>query len=213
MRNIIGFILAVLIVFGCNTSKITSTWKAAYMPQKEYHHILVLGIINDKDRSIREKMENHFIGDLNELGYTAFSSLKEYGPKAFGKTDENAAIHTLSNSGMDAVITIVLLDKKKERKYVPSHALYPVAGNYSNRFWEYQTALNQRIFEPGYYVTDTRYFWETNFYDVATQKLVYSAQTKSFDPANAESMGHEYGRMVVKDMVKQNVLKDLTGKF
>ena len=45
---------------------------------------------------------------------------------------------------------------------------------------------------------------------MSTQKLVYSVQTQSFDPANSESMGHEYGLMIVKNMVKQNVLKQQT---
>ena len=53
---------------------------------------------------------------------------------------------------------------------------------------------------------DTKYFWESNLYDMSNQKLVYSVQTKSFDPATSESMAHEYGRMIVKNMVKQQVL-------
>ncbi len=39
------------------------------------------------------------------------------------------------------------------------------------------------------------------------QKLIYSVQTQSFNPDDAESMGHEYGKMIVKNMVDQNILK------
>jgi hypothetical protein len=184
---------------GCHTSKITTSWKAENAIPQKYNKVLVLGLIKESDRSIQEKMENHFVGDLQELGYNAVSSLKEYGPKAFDKMEEAAAIEKLKNSGVDAVLTIVLLDKEKERQYIPP--------NYGNRFWGYHNNRYIRIYEPGYYVINTKYFWESNFYEMADQRLLYSVQTKSFAPDNAESMGHEYGKMIVKNMVKQNILQ------
>ena len=206
-RQRIGFIL-LLIAAGCTTSRITSSWKAEKTNPQKYNKIMVLGLIREADRSLQEKMENHLVSDLSELGYTAVSSLKEYGPKVFDNMDEAAAISKLKNSEIDAVITIVLLDKEKERKYIPGNMYYSPYNYYYNRFWGYRTALYNRIYEPGYYITNTRYFWESNLYDMSTQKLVYSVQTQSFDPANSESMGHEYGQLIVKNMVKLKVLPD-----
>lgn len=201
-----GFIALILIVNSCSSSKITSTWKDENSTAKQYSKILVLGLIREADRSIQVNMENHFVGDLKDLGYNAVSSLDEYGPKSFENMDEATALSKLKNSGIDAVITIVLLDKQKERKYVPGNMYYSPYGYYYNRFWGYRTVLYQRIYEPGYYVTDTKYFWESNFYDMNNQKLLYSAQTETFDPANSESMGHEYGLIIAKNLVKQNIL-------
>lgn len=61
-------------------------------------------------------MENHFVGDLKNLGYNAIFSLQEYSPKAFDKMEENAALDKLKNTGADAVMTIVFywIRKKKE---------------------------------------------------------------------------------------------------
>lgn len=196
-----------LVAVGCSTSKITSSWKAENVVPEKYNKIMVLSLIREADRSIQENMENHFVGDLKELGYNAVSSLHQYGPKAFDKMDEEEALNKLKNAGVDAVITIVLLDKEKERKYIPGSFYYSPFGYYHNRFWGYRTALYRRIYEPGYYVTNTRYFWESNLYDMSTQELVYSVQTQSFDPANLESVAHEYGKMIVNKMVKQNVLQ------
>jgi hypothetical protein len=155
---------------------------------------------------MRENMENHLAGDLRGMGYNAVSALKEYGPKTFDKMDEDAAIAKLKDSGVDAVITIVLLDKEKERRYVPGHLSYSPYRNYYNRFWGYYGVMNHRIYEQGYYVTDTRYFWESNFYDMNNQQLLFSVQTQTFDPASSESLGHEYGQLIVKSMVKNKVL-------
>jgi hypothetical protein len=199
-------IVLMLISIGCSTSKITTSWKAEGMDTRNYKKIMVPGLIKENDRTIKQDMENHFVGDLKEMGYDAISSLQEYGPKAFDNMTEEAAIAKLKTSGVDAVLTIVLLDKEKERKYIPGHIVYSPYGYYYNRFWGYRTTLYNRIYEPGYYVTDTKYFWESNLYDMADQKLVYSVQTQSFDPASSESMGHDYGRKIVKNMEKENVL-------
>ena len=200
---------AALITAGCaSTSIITNSWKADNVAAKKYNKILVLGIIRDSDRGLREKMENHFVGDLKDLGYDAVSSLKEYGPNAFNNMDEESAVNKIKYSGMDAVITIVLLDRKKERNYVPGYMHFSPYGYYYNRFWGYHSTLYRRIYESGYYVNESKYFWESNFYDMSDQKLIYSVHTNSFDPVNTESMAHEYGRMIVKNMVKQSVLKN-----
>ncbi|MFM9911678.1 MAG: hypothetical protein ACKVOW_20320 [Chitinophagaceae bacterium] len=205
-------IFLLLIMASCHTSRIMNSWKSAKTTAHNYNKIVVLGVIRDADRTMQEKMENHLVGDLKAIGYNAISSLQEYGPKAFEKIDEEEAVLKLKNSGVDAIVTIVLLDKKKERKYIPGNIYYSPYDSYYSRFWGYRTALFRRIYEPGYYVTDTKYFWESNFYDMSTQQLIYSVQTQTFDPANAEVMGHQYGQIIVKDMLKNNILQSAVEK-
>ena len=207
MKKIIWSGIVFLLITGCTSSRITSTWKAENVETRKYNKVLVLGLIRESDRTIQENMENHLVGDLKDLGYDAVSSLREYGPKAFDKMDEAAALGKLKNSGIDAVITIVLLNKEKERRYIPGHMNYSPYGYYYNNFWVYRNALYNRIHERGYYVIDTKYFWESNLYDMDSQKLIYSVQTQSFDEASSNALGHEYGRLIVKNMVKQNVLQ------
>jgi hypothetical protein len=163
--------------------------------------------MNVADRTIREKMEEHLAEDLNTLGYNAVCACEVFDPKAFNDMTEEAAISKLKNQGIDAVLTVVLLDKQKERKYVPGNIHYSPYGYYYNRFWGYRSTLYHRIYEPGYYVSDTKYFWESNLYDMASQQLVYSVQTQSFSPDNADILGHEYAKLIVKDIVKHKVLQ------
>ncbi len=200
-------VLFLAVAMSCTTTKITSSWKAKDAVPKQYKKILVLGLIRDADRSLQEKMEAHIVDDLREIGYNAVSSLSEYGPKAFDNMDEAKALSKIKESGIEAVITIVLLDKQKERNYIPGHTFYSPYGYYYNRFWGYYGTLYRRIYEPGYYVVDTKYFWESNFYDMAEQKLLYSVQTRSFDPSSSESLGHEYGKLIIGDMAKNNILQ------
>lgn len=208
--------MAVVFLFllsGCGpSSHITSSWKAENVQPKKFKKIIVLGLIREKDRNLREKMEQHLVGDLKDLGYEAVCSCDEYNPKTFENMTEEQAISKLRNSGIDAVLTVVLLDKTKERYYVPGRVHYTPYNIYYNRFWGYSRTIYGRIYTDGYYTEDTKYFWETNLYDLGSNELVYSAQSESFDPASSETLGHEYGEMIAKDMVKQNVLVNLKGQ-
>jgi hypothetical protein len=211
MKKVTFFVIAVGLLLGsCSTSYITTSWKSDNATAKQYKKILVLGLIGDPDRSIRDKMEEHLAGDLKDLGYNAVTSVSVYGPKAFENTNERKAIDLLNNQGFDAVVTIVLLNKAKEKYYVPGRINYSPYEVQHNRFWGYYSAMNERVNSPGYYSINTTYFWESNLFDLSGSKLVYSVQSQSFDPESAQKLGHEYGLMIIHDMVKQNVLQTQT---
>lgn len=207
MKNNIMIAGIFLLLFsGCSSSRITSSWSAADASPKKYNKVMVLGLIRDQDRSICEYMEKHFVDDLKDLGYNAVSAQVQFGPKAFENMCEKDAVDKIRSSGADAVITIVLLDKSKEQYYVPAQRQNLPRSVYYRRFGGYYTTIYDRIYTPGYYVTDTKYFWESNLYDMTTKDLVYSVQTESFDPNSSESLGHEYGKLIVENMEKKNVL-------
>lgn len=208
MKNIqYSAILLLLVLFSCTSSKITNSWKSGSVPYKKYNKILVIGINGGKDIGSKEKMETEFVADLRNLGYNAVSSVQEFGPKTFQNIDEDAVITKFQGTGFDAVITIVLLSKEKERYYVPAQVYFSPYAMYHRHFWGYYNTMYARIYTPGYYVLDKRYFWESNLYDLSTKELVYSVQTESYNPSSSTSLAHEYGELIVNDMIKNNVLK------
>jgi len=200
-------LIAFITITGCTVTHITSSWKAPNAISGSYKRIMVVGIIQEADRSMREKMEMHLVGDLRSLGYNAVSAYQEYGPKTFEKLNEAEVKSKLAESDVDAVITIVLLDKKKERYYVPERVIYSPYYTYHDHFYGYYNSMNYRIGAPGYYEVETKYFWESNLYDLASDKLVYSAQTQSFEPKKTEVVAHEYGQKIVENMLKNKILQ------
>lgn len=187
-RFIPSLCIMICLLSGCSSSKITTFWKAKNIGAQPYNKIMVIGIIREVDRSLQENMGNHLADDLQKLGYTALSSLKEYVPNAYQKGDTAAALKKFEENGIDAVLTVVLLDKEKERQYV--------SANYRNRYFDYRYEMYGRIFEPGYYVTNTKYFWESDFFNLKTKQLIYSVQTQSFNPDDSEKLAHEYGNLL-----------------
>ena len=210
MKRHLFFPLVLLSAFtACGpSSRITSSWKSDQADGSKYKKIIVLGLAKESDRSLREQMEQHIAADLRDLGYDATCACADFGPKAFEYLSEKQALEKLRNADVDAVMTVVLLDKVKERFYVPGQVQYTPYYVYHRRFWGYYSTMYTRVYSEGYYVTDTRYFWETNLFDLKADQLVYSAQSESFDPASVESMAHEYGQLLVKDMLQKSMLRD-----
>lgn len=206
MKRYMFYAVMLVILASCATSKVTNVWKADYATPGAYKKIMVVGMVKNSDHALRNRLENHLVGDLTALGYTAVSAYELYGPKSFEGLKEEEAISKIRSSGADAVITIVLLDKSRERYYVPGRVRYTPAAIHYDRFWGYYSTIYGRIYEPGYYQENTKFFFESNLYELKENKLVYSIQTQSFDPSSIESLGHEYGKLIVKTMLKDNVL-------
>jgi hypothetical protein len=200
-------IILLFVVFACgSSSRITSSWRSNEKATATFKKVIVLGLIKESDRTIREEMEQDLVQELRLRGQDALCACDLYSPKEFDQLTEKEALEKLKDSGVDAVLTIVLLDKTRERYYTPGQSYYTPYGIYYNRFWGYSRTIYGRIYSPGYYTTDTKYFWESNLYDLESGELLYSAQSQSFDPPSSSILGKEYGRLIVDDLVNKRVI-------
>lgn len=207
LRNIITAIVVSGFCISCSSTKISSSWKSPDAVTKPYHNIMVWGILPEKDSITRKQMEAHLLNDLVSKGYHAVSSLEVYKTKAYQKLTAQEIIDEFKSTGVDAVITIVLLKKEKEEKYYPS-GVFDQPMNTSGNLDRYYNTTFERIFTPGYYLSTTNYFWEVNLFEVKEDRLTYSARTKSFDPESTEKLAHENGLKIMKDMLKKKIILD-----
>jgi hypothetical protein len=196
--------LLVVLIAACSTTHITSVWTDRNTSPKPYNKLMVLGIMPEVDRALRANMEKHLLNDLKEQGYHMLSAYDVYGHKALQKMSEEEAKQFLLKDGIDAVVTIVLLDKQKEKYYVPERVIH---SPYDDHLWSYYITLSRRLEAAAYYEQITKYYWESNLYDLTTNKLVFSVQTQSFDPSSINEIAHEYGLKIVHSMLKNGVIK------
>jgi hypothetical protein len=192
-------------VSSCGATKITSSWKAENATTKPYHNIMVWGLLTEKDSSTRRLMETHLVNDLVSKGYHAISSTDIYKEKAYKKLSSAEILEEFTNTGIDAVVTIVLLDKANEDKYYPGGFHNEPVNNYGN-LDKYYSTVYEKVFTPGYYISTTTYFWETNLFELPGAAITYSARTQSFDPNNTNELAHENGQLIIKDMVKKKLI-------
>ncbi len=104
------------------------------------------------------------------------------------------------------MITIALLDRKKEKYYVPARVKYYSNLYYYNRIWNYNTIQADMGLISGGYEEVPSFLWESIFFDLETLSPIYSVKTKTFDPVSLNAMSHEYGKLIIKDMLKKKML-------
>lgn len=209
MKKVGLFIISagLMLLAACSSTKLTSSWKTNDAQLQRDRKIMVMALVPRQEKQLRMLMEDNMVTELKKEGYNAASAYRELGPNAFDdKTDEKTALRKLKGSDASQVLTVVLLDKSRERNYVsygPGYGPYPY---YYGGFWPYYSRWYGNMYQPGYYQSNIKYNWETNLYDLGQRKLIYSAQTQSVDPPTATRQAYLYARQIVKDMAKQQLL-------
>lgn len=193
-----------LLLNACNSTRIVSSWADAQGTIEKSNRILVIGLMGAKDRSLKENVENVTVQNLKAHGINAGSALAEYGPKAFEGLSESQVLKKIRDKGYDGTFTIALLDKIKEKNYNRgSMGMWP--GPY--RFWGYYHMVYARVYEPGYYTVTNKFILEANFYNLSTDKLIYSIQTKSLDPSSPQALATDFNKRLFDDMINKGVIK------
>ena len=125
------------------------------------------------------------------------------------KDDRALADTRLKEIGVDGILIISVLDIKEESYYVPGTtsyyptSMYPYYGGYYGYWGRTYTTVSS----PGYYQESVSVFLETNLYDLETETLVWSAQSKTEDPSSVQSLAETYSRVLVDDLVKNKVIQ------
>ena len=205
--KIITFLAIVVFIASCSGStKITSSWKSpdAISNNLTAKKVMVVALLPDKDRELQKNMEKQLSDELISKGIKAVSAFETFGPKYFPQ-DEQKALDKLKETGIDNVLTIVLLDKNKEESYNPGRVNIRPVGYYRTWFGYYRTVYS-RIYTPGYYTSNTRLYWESNLYDLKENKLLYSAQSESFEPSSVSQLASDYSGKIIRDMAKQGLV-------
>ena len=193
-----------IILYGCTSSHIITTWKAQHFSPVKYNNILVVGVIKSKNDSLRTEIEKHFVNDLEDLGYHAVSALDEFGPKGLANQGQEETYIKLCKKGIDAIITIALIDKGKETSGKSHKATGYPAKYYYKRIWNYKNI--QAEFTDGY-PEKVDYFWETILFDLAALEPQSTIQTRSFNAAATGSMSNELLKQVIQKMRKEKIFK------
>jgi hypothetical protein len=111
----------------------------------------------------------------------------------------------VKESGAELVSISRLVDIADEQIYHPGGTAYvPMTGYYG--MGPYYRSAYVTVSDPGYVTTSKVYKVETNVYDVATEKLVWSGLSETTDPDKFEEAVVEIAVVVVQDLVARKIL-------
>ena len=111
----------------------------------------------------------------------------------------------LTDQGVDAVITVSMLDIEEEQRYVPGSTGYRPQ-TYFDPFYNYFFTTYNLVYAPGYYTNSTEVFTESNLFDLEANKVIWSGQSRTYDPSTVGNFADDLAKTVIKSMDESQVL-------
>jgi hypothetical protein len=206
MKQVIVYCILVVVLFSCYpATKITGSWKNPAAPSRNYKTVFIAALT--ANNIARSTLENHLEEALAVHGIKSFKSINEFPPN-FQKDSltREAILNSVQSNKNEAILTVTILRKETESRYVRgTYAPMGVYGYYGN-FWGYYSYLYPYAYSPGYYTVDEVYYLETNLYDSKTEALVWSAQSQTYSYRNMNTFSRNFARLIVDKMIKDAVL-------
>jgi hypothetical protein len=202
-------LLLLMVLCGCSTStKITGSWKNPDAEKSGYEDLFVVALINESIVA-KKTIEDDLDKLLVEKGIEAVSNLENIRPGLSDKADQiDEVVQAIKESGNDGILTVAVLEKSTETRYVPGSTSYynPMLYGGYGRFGGYYGIYQPMVYSPGYFATDKNYFLEINLYDTSTEKLVWSAQSQTTNPSDMDSAASSFSKEVVEQMIRDGVI-------
>lgn len=210
-QKLLPYLTALVIgfgVYGCAAStEVTGSWRSPEATTKTYNNVVVAAMTDNVQarQVIEEQMQNQ----LAQRGINATKSIELFPPSANRQGgDPDVMLQRMQGEGYDGIVTAAVVDQETETRYVPGNYGYAPATRFGwyNSFRGYYGHMSPMVYQPGYYTEDKVYFLEANLYDAQSENLVWSAQSRSYDPGTVTSFADEFAEVTVKQMARDNII-------
>lgn len=205
---VVGLFACGSLHLGCGPSaSITGSWKSPDAAGAVYKKVLVAAL--SSDAFARQMVETELANRLQKKGIQATRSIDVF-PPSFTRGQlppREEIIPLIRKSGHDGVLTASLINSNTETRFVQGNLTYAPIGPhpYYGNFYGYYSRMYPMVYSPGYYKENNTYFLETNLYDVATEKLLWSAQSKAYDPPSLSDFSRDFARLTVGRLGKDGI--------
>jgi hypothetical protein len=191
-RRALSLLVLLVALAACSSTKLISVYEARDAGGP-YRKLLVVGL--GASEGGRAEFENAVADKLAAQGVVAVAS----GNLIASQEDlsRDALRRWVETDGYDAVLVARLVDVKKEASYRPP--------TYTD-FYGYWGVYGSYVTSPGYVVETTTLLIETTLFDAKTARVVYSAESESFQPASREKLIHELVPLLAADLTKRGLL-------
>ncbi len=212
MRTFILIVLAAAFTIACKPStEVTASWRNPdFLPAESAGNIETIFVTAMTDRThVRQKVEHDLASALTDAGFKTIKAIEALPPKFTSDEDpdKKKLLEQIRGTGAQAILTVALIDEETETRYNSDYSYAPVPRfGFYGTFLGYYNNWYPTLNSPGYYRQDKVYFIETNLYDTKTEKLLWSAQSKTYDPRSLESFSENFAEVVVDKMHDEGLL-------
>lgn len=196
----VAFGLFLFTMASCAGTKLTSVWNDKAYGGGSLKKIMVVGVF--EKTNIRRIFEDEMVGYLESQGTSAISSAAVIpAEKELNAASIKAAAAKL---GADAVLVTHLEKLSEESVHYPrAHSYYN--DPYYNRFGSYYPSVHRHVY-TGYTAKYKKVLLETNLYEIRTEKLLWSAESETFDPQSANALVKSLAKQIIKSLKDSNLI-------
>ncbi len=236
MRILTVFIFSLLVAAGCGpSSTLMTSWSEDSAEAKKYHKLYVMAMFPNMETrvAVENAMVDALVakGIRAMVSYDEFpmaGKSKELMEMARDSTMVEQLKHGFKDKIIkkeaDALFMISAFDVQKTKEYHqggPSITIaapvygnsypYPGYGGSSSpyaygSYYDYYAYNVATAHSEGYYTTSSTYYLQNNLFDVSTEHLVYSSQSKTIDYKDLNDESAKWSALIVEDILAKNVL-------
>ncbi|MEX0313236.1 MAG: hypothetical protein AB3N18_03590 [Allomuricauda sp.] len=201
-------VLSILILSGCSSTKLVSTWKNPDIVLFDAYKVLVVGMAQDEN--VRIEFETQLKERLNNKGIEAMRSIDLFDVKftSSAKSEEELSKveQQLLNKGFDAILFTKVVGTENRRTFRERmRNLSNMYTNFSNDYLDHQDIY----YDPEYSETFNIYQAETSLYCICVDKereLIWRGNIDVSEPVNMNKTIDSYIRLIADKMQEQEVL-------
>jgi len=197
---LLSLVMVLTLFTACATTRMHAVWSDPSY-QGPPHKVLVYSML--KAPGNRRTIEDEFVRYLKYRNVDAVAGYSVFpGNELVKKEDVEAK---LKEGGFDSLLLTRLTGTKREQVQIQTGMAYQPAPYYGNWGGYYATGYSaayssSRIVDEDYALA------ETNLYNVATEKLVFTAASETWVGGNMQATIKEYVDRIMREMQKQKVV-------
>lgn len=206
--------------------QLTSSWsdKQAKVKKSPVIMVMVLGKANS---TVRQEVEKNIVARLKKDGFKTIPASDIF-PPGITKSDSAGLVNTLRKNNIDLLLTNAVVSETENTRFIPGavqgtditvpgggvatpynpyNSTYVGIGYYN--YYNYYSSSYQTIEAqptPGTTVTDVLVIIESNLYDVATTRMLWHGQSKSYTKQPSKSQINAFSKKVTGDIMKNKLL-------
>jgi hypothetical protein len=177
------------IAAGCAQTRIINEWKDESLARVPFSK--VLAVFQTPDSGLRRILEDEMARDIPHAT-PSYKVLRDDEIR-----DVERAKARVNELGFDTMVVMRVTSVDREKTYVPGMR-WIVPATYLTP-WGYWTYGWSEVYEPGYLRTDRIVRIATNIYSLPDDKLVFSSESETLDPASLRNAVADVVKLVAKE--------------
>lgn len=185
--------LAVVGAAGCSTTQLGSVWADPNYTGGAFRKLMIIGL--GATEGGRAEFENSVADAFLTHGVVAVSSTGYFASSEDMTRDQVRG--WVERDDYQGVLVSRLVDVNRQQ--------YVVAPTYTD-LWGYWGYYGSVMTSPGYVAEQTTLRITTDLFNASSGKVVYTAESKTFDPSSRGEAIRELTALLTKDLTKRGLL-------